>query len=167
MKPYLKLLTLILASSLIINLQDPTMQSVILAGLISFLGRKSWLRLRFLLWPLLIIIIFQLWSNLSLASGFRIANLSLLVFVYTETTSAREISQVFNWLPESLRLTLTITLNLIPIIFKEAQNIQIIQSSRGKKLKQPLPLVIPLLHRTLQRSQQLAIILETRKKAKT
>ena len=164
MKPYFKLLALILTSWLLINLQGPSLQAVILAGLISFLGRKSWQRLRFFLWPIGLIILFQLWSKLPLASGLRIANLSLLVFIYTETTSTREISRVFSFLPARLSLALTLALNLIPIILREAQTIRLIQISRGKKLYQPLPIIVPLLHRTFQRSQQLAIILTVGKR---
>lgn len=164
MKPYCKLLALILASSLIISLQGPTLQAIILTGLIFLLGKKSWPRLRLLFWPLLLIIFFQLWSNLPLSSGIKIANLSLLVLFYTSTSSSREISQVFNFLPAGLALTLTIALNLIPAIFLEAQKIRLVQSSRGRRLIGPLPLIIPLLHRTLQRSQQLALILAVGKR---
>lgn len=164
MKPYLRLTALILASWLLIRLPGPALQAVILAGLVFFLGKKSWQRLKFLFWPLLLIISFQLWSRLPLTSGLRIANLSLLVFVYTETTSTREISQVFKFLPAGLALAFTLALNLIPIILREAQNIRLIQISRGKKFNQPLPLIIPLLHRTFRRSQQLAIILTVGKR---
>ncbi len=164
MKPYLKLIALILASSLILNLQGLSLQAVILAGLILFLGRKSWERLRFLFWPLVLIIIFQLWSKLPLSSGLRIANLSLVVLIYTTVTSTREISLPWAFLGKTGQLLITLTFNLIPVILKEAKDIALIQSSRGKRLTTPLSIIVPLLHRTLQRSQQLAIVLEVGKR---
>lgn len=164
MKPYLKLLGLIFASSLIVSLQGLSLQAIFFAGLVVILGRKAWERLKLLFWPLLLIIIFQLLSRLPLSSGLKIANLSLLVLLYTSTSSSNEISQVFSFLPAGLSLTLTIALNLIPAIFLEAQKIRLVQSSRGRRLIGPLPLIIPLLHRTLRRSQQLAIILAVGKR---
>lgn len=157
---YLKLAGLIFGSALIVNLQGWTLQAVILAALMLILGKKSFQRLKLLALPLALIFLLQLWLHLSLAPGLKIANLSLLVFLYTQITPVREISRVFDWLPPGLHLTLTIALNLIPVILNEAQNIRLVQLSRGAK--NPLAIVVPLLHRTLQRSQQLALILETK-----
>lgn len=157
---YLKLAVLIFASALIVNLQGLSRQAVIFVLLVAILGKKSYERLKLLAWPLLLIVGLQLWLNLSLAPGLKIANLSLLVFLYTQITPVREISHVFRFLPSGLHLTLTIALNLIPVILNEAQNIRLVQLSRGAT--NPLAVLIPLLHRTFQRSQQLALILETR-----
>ena len=167
MKPYFKLLALILASSLIINLQGPSLQVICFSFLALVLGRKIWARLKFLALPLILIAGLQILFNHTLAgviAAIKIANLSLLVLIYTNSASPKEISQVFSWLPADLRLTLSIALNLIPIIFQEAQKIQLVQVSRGRKFKSPLPIVIPLLHRSLKRAEQLAIVLAVGKR---
>ncbi|PJC66791.1 hypothetical protein CO018_00115 [Candidatus Beckwithbacteria bacterium CG_4_9_14_0_2_um_filter_47_11] len=173
MKQYLKLIALIFSSALILRLEGPSLQAAVFGLLVLVLlalGQKIWSRLKFLIPPLILIAGLQVLFNRSLAgltAGFKITNMSLIVLLYTGTTSPGEISRVFRFLPVGLALTLTIALNLIPIILQEAQKIRLVQISRGKRLPNPLPIIVPLLHRTLQRSQQLAIILETRKKAKT
>ena len=96
----------------------------------------------------------------SLVPGLKVGALSLLVLTYTSLSSVSEISHSFRFLGPKNQLLLTLTLNLIPIILKEAQNIVLIQSSRGRRSINPLPIIVPLLHRTFQRAQQLALILE-------
>lgn len=164
MKPVFKLTFLIAASWGLISLNNPLKQAVITAGLIIILGQRAWRRLKILLWPMLAVSLFQFWLRLPLTFGLKVANLSLLVFGYTQTATVREISQAFSFLPSNLGLTLTISLNLIPVIFQEAQKIRLVQISRGARSVNPLPLIIPLLHRTLQRSQQLTLILAVGKR---
>lgn len=115
----------------------------------------SWLKP--LIFISLIILLFGNWQSV-----LKITTLSLLVFYYTATTSVSQIVKTFSFLPQSWQLMLTITLSLIPVIFAEAQKIKLIQISRGYRNKNPLPLIIPLLHRTLSRAEQLALVIETR-----
>lgn len=124
--------------------------------------------------PLLIVfffvLLFQLLFNTTLTieqrlyqgifAGSRIIALSLLVFWFTETTSSSEIIRTLSFLPANFRLVLTISLSLIPVLLNEIGSIQRAQQSRGKSTI--LSILIPLLHRTLKRSEQIAIVLQTR-----
>lgn len=129
-------------------------------------------RLGPLLFTVILLIILQLIFNFSqtfsvrLLQGFtaaiKILSLSLLVFLYTATTSITQISRAFNFLPKTFNFMLTITLSLIPVIFQEAKTIILLQKSRGYHNLNPLPIIIPLLHRTLKRSEQIALTMTTR-----
>lgn len=120
-------------------------------------------RLKPLLFISALIILFQL-RHLSQAilAALKISTLSLLVFYYTATTSINQIIKNFSFLSKDWQLMLTITLGLIPVIFSEAKKIKLIQTSRGYSGKNPFPIIIPLLHRTLKRAEQLALVIETR-----
>ncbi len=130
------------------------------------------LRLKALLFISLSIILFQLLFNYSLTplgrlwqgiiSAAKISLLSLLVFWYTAVFSPSQISRHFRFLPQPLPLMLTLTLALIPALFNEAKSIQMIQASRGASRTNPFPLLIPLLHRIIQRSQHLALVMNSR-----
>lgn len=129
-------------------------------------------RLKALLFISLSIILFQLFLNhsvsplerlwLGFTSALKISALSLLVFWYTAANSPSQISRHFRFLPQPLPLMLTLTLSLIPALFKETKQIQLIQTSRGYAHKNPFPILIPLLHRVIQRSQHLSLIMESR-----
>ena len=98
----------------------------------------------------------------------KIACLSLLVFFYSKTTSPAKIINGLFFLPSRARLALTMTFALIPILIEEYRIISLVQVSRGfrKKRLNPvyniLPQVIPLLHRSFKRAEQLSITLYTR-----
>lgn len=175
MKPYLKLLALAAATMLIINRQSVLFQVIMAAGLSLGLGRRLRPRLKFIGLVPGFIILFQLIGNRAVPPGIRwqlgllhslkITNLSLAVLAYTSFTPAREIGQTWAFFGPRVRLLITLTLSLIPAILTEAQNIRLVQSSRGKRRLTPLALIIPLLHRTLQRAHQLTLVLETRSAA--
>ncbi|MFH0943118.1 MAG: energy-coupling factor transporter transmembrane component T [Candidatus Beckwithbacteria bacterium] len=144
---------------------------VILIGIIS-LKQSVFKRLKPLLFTLILLFLFQLLLNQTqtvsvrltqmITAGLKIVNLSLLVFYYTSTHSPAQISQAFSFLPASGRLILTMTFSLIPLIFKEAKTILVLQKSRGYRSRNPLPIIIPLLHRTFKRSEQIALSLTSR-----
>lgn len=132
--------------------------------------------------PLLVVSVFILAvnlisaDNLTISSRFfngilgalKLISLSLMVFVYTMSTSPGEIVSVFSFLPPKAKVMLTITFSLIPITLAEAEKIQLVQKSRGynpnslNMISNILPLIMPLLNRTLKRAEQIGIILETK-----
>ena len=166
---YLKLLALILISSWLILLKDARLLGLIFSLnllVIYFSPRRTELlsHLKFLAILIGLVVILQLLARqpVSLVPGLKVGALSLLVLTYTSLSSVKEISQCFKFLGPKSQLLITLTLNLIPIILKEAENIVLIQSSRGRSLRSPLPVIIPLLHRTFARAQQLALVLEAK-----
>jgi energy-coupling factor transporter transmembrane protein EcfT len=134
-----------------------------------------WQRIKPLLFIAIFIVIFNVAFNfhehysIRLISGViaagKIIILSLLVFTFTSTTSLKEIIGIFAFLPKKLQLSLTITLNIIPAILEEIQKIKIAQKSRGlnsysiNPKKSIFPIIIPLIHRALERAEHLAILL--------
>ncbi|OGG03700.1 hypothetical protein A2W14_03975 [Candidatus Gottesmanbacteria bacterium RBG_16_37_8] len=153
---------------------------LILSLWVLFISGLSKLKVR--LYPLLFIalaiIIFNLLFNSAIDLSSRLVNgittslkimaISLMVFLYTEVTAPSQIIKGLFFLPYNLRLALTMTFSLIPILLDEIKIIKIIQQSRGykKKLFNPihniLPVVIPLLHRTFIRAEQISLTIYSR-----
>jgi len=173
----LKLIGLILISSALILINNLYFLSGFLLILLLIITLKANLsplnnRLLPLLLTVFMIIIFQLVFNSSqtysvrllqgLTAALKILSLSLLVFLYTSTTSLTQISQTFSFLPKTFNFMLTITFSLIPVIFQEAKTIILLQKCRGYHSLNPLPIIIPLLHRTLRRSEQIALTMSSR-----
>ncbi|MBU2052215.1 hypothetical protein KKH13_03375 [Patescibacteria group bacterium] len=172
MMAYLKLLGLILFSSWMIFVKDTRLLILILSLnllIIYFSRRRTELfsRLRFLAIVVGLIFLLQLITRqpISFVPGLKVGALSLLVLTYTSLSSVKEISQMFSFLGPRNQLLITLTLNLIPLILKEAQNIILVQSSRGRRSFNPFPVIVPLLHRTFQRAQQLTLVLEMKEKS--
>ena len=94
--------------------------------------------------------------------------LSLLVFLFSQTTSPSSLMHSLSFLPTKFRLVFTISLSLIPILIREAGGIRRAQESRGltPQWKHPfgsvIPLIVPLLHRTLTRAEHIAMVLQVR-----
>lgn len=173
----LKLIALILTSSGLIFINNLYILSACLLIILLILTLKTNLsslanRLLPLSFTIVLLILFQLFFNSSqtysvrLLQGFtaaiKILSLSLLVFLYTATTSINQISRAFNFLPKNFNFMLTITFSLIPVIFQEAKTINLLQKCRGYHSLNPLPIIIPLLHRTLKRSEQIALTMSSR-----
>ncbi len=173
----LKLIALILISSALILINNLYFLSGFLLTLLLITTLKAHLsplknRLLPLLLTVLMIIIFQLIFNSTqifsvrlvqgLTAALKILSLSLLVFLYTSTTSLTQISRTFSFLPKNFNFMLTITFSLIPVIFQEAKTIILLQKCRGYHRFNPLPVIIPLLHRTLKRSEQIALTMASR-----
>lgn len=176
----IKLFFLFLFSTLMIFLHNPYAILSITAIIISVILLKLKFfkiknRLVALFFVSLLIIIFQLLFGLTtplylrLFQGFiaslRLLSLSLLVMLFTETTSVTEIVSAFSFLPPKLNLMITISFALIPAILKEISAIRVAQQSRGLQLKgfrSVFPILIPLLGRTLGRAEHIAIVLQTK-----
>ncbi len=152
---------------------------ILLAFLIFWLsGTQVLYRLKPMLYVFILILAIQIFlgrqGSLSsrlfqgLSAFLKLTTLSLLMLAYTAVSSVSEITRVLSFLPRKIQLMLTITLSLIPIIFQEAQKIYMAQNSRGyntkslNMIKNTFPIVIPLLHRILHRSEQIAMIMQSR-----
>ncbi len=176
----LKFLLTIFLSSLVLFISDPRILLLMLFlifFLLTFVPDKAMVLKRMI--PLLfisfMIIMVNLFLNtslkistrviLGLTTSLKIILLSLTVFIYTCFTPLSQISAVFSFLPKTIQLVFTITLSFIPIIFQEVDKIYLIQKTRGYKTswlniyKNVIPIIIPLLHRALNRAQQLALVL--------
>lgn len=166
----LKLIGLILISSALILINNLyfLVSSLLLLLLLTILKTSpSQLKNRLtpLFFTIVLVIIFQTLSARWLqgfTAAIKILSLSLLVFLYTATTSINQIIQTFNFLPKNFNFMLTVTFSLIPVIFQEAKTIILLQKSRGYHRLNPLPIIIPLLHRTLKRSEQIALTMASR-----
>jgi energy-coupling factor transporter transmembrane protein EcfT len=166
----LKLIALILTSSALIFINNFYILSIFLLFLVFITAIKSGYtsiksRLTPLLFTVALVIIFQAFSLRllqGLTAALKILSLSLLVFLYTSTTSISQISQTLNFLPKNFNFMLTITFSLIPVIFQEAKTIILLQKCRGYHSLNPLPVIIPLLHRALKRSEQIALTMSSR-----
>ncbi len=178
-----KLLLLLAASTAIMYLHSPLMIIIFafLVGVLSTLTKsRGSRRSRYISIAVvtLFIMIFQLLFNGSLplaariVTGFiaslRIISLSLMVFLFTETTSVSDIVQALSFLPKTICLMLTISFALIPAILRESAMIRMAQQTRGletggfKRVSSFLALIVPLLSRTLLRAEHIAMTLETR-----
>jgi len=166
----LKLIALILISSALILINNLYFLSGFLLILLLIITIKFGLpslktRLTPLFLTIALVITFQAISLRllqGLTAALKILSLSLLVFLYTSTTSISQISRTLNFLPKTFNFMLTITLSLIPVIFQEAKTIILLQKCRGYHSLNPLPVIIPLLHRTLKRSEQIALTMASR-----
>ncbi|MCL5798219.1 MAG: energy-coupling factor transporter transmembrane protein EcfT, partial [Patescibacteria group bacterium] len=152
---------------------------ILLAYLVFLLsGTQVLYRLKPMLYVFILILAIQIFLNShgslsirifqGLSAWLKLTTLSLLMLAYTAVSSVSEIARVLSFLPRKIQLMLTITLSLIPVIFKEAQKIYMAQNSRGyntkslNMIKNTFPIVIPLLHRILHRSEQIAMIMQSR-----
>lgn len=120
------------------------------------------------------IIIFQMLFNWSIPfsqrlmagtiSFLKISVISLLIFFWIAITSPAEIISSLFFLPNNLKLLLTMTFYFIPSIILETQQISVVQKSRGLKtfLFNPFPLIIPLLHRVMKRAETLSLTIASR-----
>lgn len=94
----------------------------------------------------------------------RILIISFSMLFFMSFTSSSEIIAVFRFLPEKMQLMLTITFYFIPAILEESARISQVQKSRGqiKGMKAFFSLMIPLLHRVLQRAETLSLTIVSR-----
>jgi energy-coupling factor transporter transmembrane protein EcfT len=102
---------------------------------------------------------------LSGASSFlKITVISLLIFFWITVTSTAEIISSLFFLPNNLKLLLTMTFYFIPSIIIETEQISAVQKSRGLKtfIFNPFPLIVPLLHRVMARAEGLSLTIASR-----
>jgi energy-coupling factor transporter transmembrane protein EcfT len=182
-KTRLKFIGLLITSTILIVIRDPI--SICISSGIVFIVclrlvpyRVLWQRV----YPILIIGLFVIGYQLVFQTmvpfqsrlldgsiqALRLILLSVLVFVFTQTTSVSEIVSALSFLPGKLCLLITISFALIPAILREITIIRIAQQVRGfapRKIhiiRSVFPVLIPLLNRTLTRAEHIAIVLETR-----
>ncbi len=179
----LKLLLLLATTSTLILIRNPnislTISVLITVIVISTIKRQNIAnRIKPLLAICCLAIVSQLLGNhlasltdrllLGIAHATKLLALSLLVFQFTQTTSANSLVRVFSFLPPKIVLLLTISFSLVPVMIREIDAIQIAQKSKGLQFqglqawRSFIPVIVPLLNRTLTRAQQIAIVLEIR-----
>lgn len=177
MNTRIKLLALICFSTVLIYMRNLPLLFILFV-IISFVSVFSTFRISALKRYLslcvvaLSVLVFQCLLNTSaplmervyigVIASLRIMSLSLLVFLFTESTSVSDIVGALSFFPKQIRLALTISISLIPAILKEAQSIRLVQQSRGYHSMGIFPFIIPLLSRTLIRAEHIAVSLETR-----
>lgn len=175
----IKNIFVVFLSFFILYIKNPIILSVFFCLLLTanfFVSSKNQLIKRLI--PLLtigfFIIVFQLLFNQSvpvlqrLLSGIltflKITTISLLIFFWITITSPSEIISSLFFLPNNLKLLLTMTFYFIPSIILETQQISAIQKSRGLKTFafNPFPLIVPLLHRVMKRAETLSLTIASR-----
>lgn len=102
-----------------------------------------------------------------IVQALKIITLSSIVFFYTSTTSPVLLVRWLQFLPESIVLMLVITFSFIPVISLDYEQIRLVQKSRGLHggwniILSLFPVLIPLLHQTLRRAEELAVVLVSR-----
>jgi energy-coupling factor transporter transmembrane protein EcfT len=173
----LKLIALIIFSTLFVLIRNIFVIAFVFCAIIMACGLNSRRgdvksRLVAIIGISAFVVIFQLLCNSSLpiqeqlligsVTAFRLVSLSLLVLLFTETTSPSSIVAALSFLPKQLILMLTISFSLIPAILQEITAIRIAQQARGLHKGYILPVLVPLLNRTLTRAEHIAIVLQTR-----
>lgn len=168
----LKLLALILFSTGLVFIRNIVLIGIACGAIIVVSGAKirrgSYKsRLLAIVGVALLVVVFQGIQNhllLGIATAIRLISLSLLVLLFTETTSPSSIVAALSFLPKNISLMLTISFSLIPAILQEISAIRIAQQARGFSSKgiKIFPVLIPLLNRTLSRAEHIAIVLQTR-----
>jgi energy-coupling factor transporter transmembrane protein EcfT len=182
-KTRLKFIGLLIVSTAMIVIRNPIVVCAITVSIFALSVRfiryqVLWQRLSPILVIGLFVIFFQLFFDTSIPvqnrlfegciQAIRLISLSLLVFVFTQTTSVSEIVSALSFLPRKLCLLLTISSALIPAILREITTIRISQQARGfaprgiNIVRSVFPVLIPLLNRTLTRAEHIAMVLETR-----
>jgi len=179
----LKLVALISLTTLMLLIKNTLLISVILALIVItrfFLQTDKMIgpRVKLLILVGISIVIFQLCFNFQLSitqrlllgviNAEKIMAISLLVLLYSATTSFSELMALFSFLPKRISLMLTLAFNLLTVMINEMQKIVLVQSSRGLNVKSfnpkksMIPVIIPLLHRSFVRAERLAMVLHTR-----
>lgn len=179
----IKLFLLLTLTTLLLLVRHPLwlfifLLFVLLGSLLTIPFRKLKSRLQPLLIIALFIILFQLIFRQSvplnerllssLSASAKILALSLSVLYFTSITSPGSLVEALSFLPESARLALTITFSLIPSVIEEGKQISLLQATRGYKSSfwQPLagitPIIIPLIHRVLNRAEKITLALYTK-----
>ncbi len=184
MNPKLKLFLLVIASTSMIffvNLAFMAVSAIVLVSLLFGFRLHS----RFVPWikPMtfvfvLIIVVQALTFNgimFSVAGlyygilfSLRILILASLVFLFVETTPPSSLAKAFDFLPESVSMTLILALSLVPGVSDLAANIMNAQRSRAMNFRSPnifstyFPVLIPLFGKMLYRSEKMALAMQAR-----
>ncbi len=127
------------------------------------------------------IVLYQVWKlkikdvniMMALAMGFRVLAMILSTFLLLMTTEQRDLvlALVKMKLPYEYGLTITIALRYVPTLASLAKSITDAQKARGlelekgnilEKMRKYIPILVPLIVKSIQLAQELAIAIETR-----
>ena len=141
--------------------------------------RKIWLLI-------LIVVIFQSYSNngidiyKGLNSMFRIIGVFFIATTYTKISNQSELLYfwelffkpfgIFGLTSNELALMMVIAIRFLPVFISEIDRIKMAQLARGAKLRKSkffsminfMPLLVPVLHQSIRRSEELADAMEAR-----
>ena len=98
----------------------------------------------------------------------RIYALILSVFLMVNTTQTSRLAEAFFFLPRDLRQILVISLTMLPNVSLLASKVMNAQKARGLNFRSPnvtrtyFPVMVPLLAKTLERSEKMALAMEAR-----
>ncbi len=144
--------------------------------LASNLGKTIWTGLKGLKVVVLVILMINTYMNsfnFALIIILRIVVLMLVFSIYFQTTSPEDLSEALLKLkfPYSLAFSLSLAFRFVPTMATETQIITDAQKSRGhrieeggviKKIRNLIPLLVPLLMNSIRRAFHVAEALETR-----
>jgi energy-coupling factor transport system permease protein len=91
-----------------------------------------------------------------------------VVFAFVSTTSVKDLFESFSFLPNELALILMLAFSFLPSVKDETLKIINAQKSRGLNFKTLnffrtyFPIMIPLFSKTLDKSNHLALAMESR-----
>ena len=184
MNPKIKLIFLIIFSTLIFFIKDLVlMTAVFLATIVGIFLLKIYSKSLEWIKPILFICIFVVilqtftYSPISFSmEGFffgliillRLLVLFLVVFAFMSTTEPKQLFEVFDFLPYDLAFMLTLAFRLLPIVKNEIVMIMNAQKARGLNFwslnifKTYFPILVPLFVKTLEGSNHLALAMEAR-----
>ncbi|RLG46531.1 MAG: hypothetical protein DRN90_06360 [Thermoproteota archaeon] len=109
----------------------------------------------------------------SIAMGMRLVSMLILSAAFFASTDATEIGDLLDDLgfPPYISFSFVMALRFIPVLAEDAQNIVAAQESRGleltkgsllRRIRNMIPILIPLVVLAIRRAQQLAEALESR-----
>lgn len=179
-----KIIFLLLFNSLVFFFQEPLILTLLFFLFIFILIPLKYLvleRLKIIIPIGIMIILFQLIFNTSIPldqrflfgyiASMKIILISLSVFLFLSFTSLFELIQLFNFLPKTWLLLLTLTFYFIQSILNETEKIKAAQKSRGLRINSwnifinllnLSALIVPLLHRIFQRAETLSLTIVSR-----
>jgi len=91
-----------------------------------------------------------------------------VVFIFVSTTPVKELFESFSFLPSELAIMLMLAFRLLPLVNDETLKIINAQKSRGLNFKSLnffktyFPILVPLFSKTLEKSNRLALAMESR-----
>jgi len=102
-----------------------------------------------------------------LVSAYFIFDVLLLVSVFIQTTDPSRLVQSLVRLrvPYEFAFLFGLTMRFVGILQRELLEVKVAQACRGHRLRRPwdfFPLLLPILHKSFQRAQEIAISLEAR-----
>lgn len=184
LNPKLKLLLVLLASLGALFLRDPAFMflffgvallfTFLVADIREFLG---WSKYILLVAAFAVVLQAFTYSGLGFSTqgtvyglwtAARLLTLFLIVFSFIDTTPPKDLISIFDFLPRKLSLMFTLMFRLIPEVKDEAGRIKLAQMSRGVGFSLSSPLrsyfsvLIPVFRKTVQRSENLALSIESR-----